>query len=76
VANNMLGRVSSIDWAISTALLPLSYALTAPVAEALGARPTLVAVGVLGAAATAGFLFLPGMRAGEAGPAVLAPEKA
>ena len=66
VANCMLGRVSSIDWCISTALLPLSYALTAPVAEALGARQTLVGVGVLGAVVTAGFLFLPGMRTGEA----------
>ena len=35
-----LGRVS-IDWCISTALLPLSYALTAPVAGVLGARDTL-----------------------------------
>ncbi len=33
VANSMLGRVSSIDWCISTALLPLSYAFTAPVAD-------------------------------------------
>ena len=66
VANCMLGRVSSIDWCISTALLPLSYALTAPVAEAFGARQTLVGVGVLGAVVTAGFLFLPGMRTGEA----------
>jgi MFS family permease len=65
VVNIMLGRVSSIDWAISTALLPLSYALTAPVAEVLGARRTLVGVGVLGAIVTAGFLFLPGMRAGD-----------
>jgi hypothetical protein len=65
VVNSMLGRVSSIDWAISTALLPLSYALTAPVAEVLGARRTLVGVGVLGAIVTAGFLFLPGMRAGD-----------
>jgi len=65
VVNSMLGRVSSIDWCISTALLPLSYALTAPVAEALGARQTLVAVGVLGAAVTLGFLLLPGMRSDE-----------
>jgi hypothetical protein len=68
VVNSMLGRVSSIDWAISTALLPLSYALTAPVAEALGARQTLVGVGVLGAVVTAGFLLLPGMRSGERRP--------
>jgi hypothetical protein len=76
VVNSMLGRVSSIDWAISTALLPLSYAFTAPVAEALGARQTLVGVGVLGAVVTAGFLFLPGMRAGEARPRVMASDRA
>jgi MFS family permease len=76
VANSMLGRVSSIDWAISTALLPLSYALTAPVAEALGARPTLVGVGVLGAVVTGAFLFLPGMRQGETKAALLAGEGA
>ena len=63
VVNEMLGRVSSVDWCISTALLPLSYALTAPVAQALGARRTLVLAGVLGAAVTLGFLFIPGMQA-------------
>jgi MFS family permease len=69
VANEMLGRVSSIDWCISTALLPLSYALTAPVAHALGARTTLVVAGTAGAAVTLGFLFLPGMRTPEEAPA-------
>ncbi len=62
VENSMLGRVSSIDWCVSTALLPLSYAITAPIAHALGARTTLVLAGTLGAIVTLGFLFLPGMR--------------
>jgi MFS family permease len=70
VVNEMLGRVSSVDWCISTALLPLSYALTAPVAQALGARRTLVLAGVIGAVVTFGFLFLPGMQA-EDRPAAL-----
>ena len=65
VPNEMLGRVSSIDWFVSTALLPLSYALTIPVFHALGARTTLVLAGTLGAVITLGFLFLPGMRTGE-----------
>jgi len=65
VPNEMLGRVSSIDWCVSTALLPLSYALTVPVAHFLGPRTTLVLAGTLGAAVTLAFLFLPGMRAGE-----------
>jgi MFS family permease len=65
VPNSMLGRVSSIDWCISTALLPLSYALTVPVEHFLGARTTLIVAGTAGAAVTMGFLFLPGMRDGE-----------
>jgi DHA3 family tetracycline resistance protein-like MFS transporter len=67
----MLGRVSSLDWLISIGLLPLSFALTAPIAAALGARATLVGAAAIGGAITLGALFLPGMRdvegaAGEA----------
>jgi MFS family permease len=65
VANSMLGRVSSIDWCISTALLPVSYAITAPVANLLGARQTLVVAGTVGAAVTLAFLFVPGMRSAQ-----------
>ena len=62
VPGSMLGRVSSLDWLISIALLPLSFALTAPVAAALGVRTTLICAGVVGAAVTFGAYFLPGMR--------------
>jgi len=65
VPARLLGRVSSVDWFVSTALLPLSYALAAPVASMIGVRNTLVGAGVLGAIVTFGFLFLPGMRAPE-----------
>jgi DHA3 family tetracycline resistance protein-like MFS transporter len=67
----MLGRVSSLDWLISIGLLPISFALTAPVAAAVGVRATLVGAGVLGAAITLAALFLPGMTAieGSAGSA-------
>ena len=68
VPGRMLGRVSSVDWFVSTALLPLSYALAAPVASWAGVRATLVGAGVLGAIVTFGFLFLPGMRAPEQRP--------
>lgn len=61
VPNSMLGRISSIDWCISTALLPLSYALTVPVAQALGARTTLLTAGLVGTVTTLGFVLLPGM---------------
>jgi DHA3 family tetracycline resistance protein-like MFS transporter len=62
VPGAMLGRVSSLDWLISIALLPLSFALTAPVAAAVGARATLVGAALIGGAVTLGALFLPGMR--------------
>jgi DHA3 family tetracycline resistance protein-like MFS transporter len=72
VPNRLLGRVSSFDWFISIGLLPLSFALTGPVAAAIGARTTLVVAGLVGGVATFAFLFLPGMRATEA----RAPERA
>jgi len=62
VPASMLGRVSSLDWLISIGLLPLSFALTAPVAAAIGARATLVGAAAIGGAITLGALFLPGMR--------------
>jgi MFS family permease len=62
VPGPMLGRVSSLDWLISIALLPVSFALTAPVASAVGVRATLIGAAALGAAITLGALFLPGMR--------------
>jgi hypothetical protein len=62
VPASMLGRVSSLDWLISIGLLPLSFALTAPVAGLVGARTTLVGAAVIGGAVTLAALFLPGMR--------------
>jgi DHA3 family tetracycline resistance protein-like MFS transporter len=62
VPRELLGRVSSLDWLISISLLPLSYALTAPVAASAGVRPTLVVAGLAGSAITLAALFLPGMR--------------
>jgi MFS family permease len=59
---SMLGRVSSLDWLISIGLLPISFALTAPIADAIGARATLVGAALIGAAVTLGAYFLPGMR--------------
>ena len=61
VPAGMLGRVSSVDWFVSTALLPLSYALAAPIAHWAGVQNTLIAAGLLGSVVTFGFLFLPGM---------------
>jgi DHA3 family tetracycline resistance protein-like MFS transporter len=81
VPASMLGRVSSLDWLISIGLLPLSFALTAPIAGLIGVRATLVGAAVIGGAVTLGALFLPGMRdiEGQAadvhgGPPQLDPE--
>jgi DHA3 family tetracycline resistance protein-like MFS transporter len=63
VPTEMLGRVSSIDWLLSFGLAPVSYALTGPVAEALGAEDTLLRAGVISGCVLLGFLlFLPGIR--------------
>jgi MFS family permease len=62
VPGRLLGRVSSFDWFISIALVPISYAFTGPVAGALGAQTTLVAAGLIGGAVTLAFVFLPGLR--------------
>jgi len=65
VPASLLGRISSLDWLISIGLLPLSFALTAPVAALVGASATLVGAALIGAVVTLGALFLPGMRAIE-----------
>jgi len=62
VPGELLGRVSSFDWFISISLVPVSYAVTAPVAAAFGVRETLVGAGVVGALVTLAFLFVPGVR--------------
>jgi len=62
----LLGRVSSLDWLVSTAGVPASFALTGPVSHLLGVRPTLVAAGIVGAAVIAAFaLLIPGARTPE-----------
>ena len=62
VPTSLLGRISSLDWLISISLLPVSFALTGPAASIVGVRATLVGAGLVGAAATLGALFIPGMR--------------
>jgi MFS family permease len=58
----LLGRVSSLDWLISIGLLPISFAITGPVSDAVGVRATLLGAGLAGGIVTLGALFLPGMR--------------
>ncbi len=65
VPRHLLGRVTSLDWFVSIGLLPVSFALTGPIAEAVGVRETMIGAGILGAFLTIVFLFLPGMRDSE-----------
>jgi MFS family permease len=67
VPAEMLGRVSSFDWFVSMGLIPLSFAVTGPVAELIGARTTLAVSGLLGGL-TLVFLFVPGVRDPERKP--------
>jgi hypothetical protein len=58
----LLGRITSLDWLVSTSLVPISFALTGPVAAAVGAEATLMGAGVIACAATLLCLLIPGMR--------------
>lgn len=62
VPAEMLGRVSSLDWLISTAGVPLSFALVGPAASVFGTDRTLIAAGVLGAGITVAFMYVRGAR--------------
>jgi MFS family permease len=65
VPKEVLGRVSSLDWLLATAGVPLSFALVGPAASAFGADATLIGAGILGALITVAFLFVPGAREPE-----------
>jgi MFS family permease len=61
VPAELQGRVHSTDWLVSIGLVPLSFGLTGPIADALGAEATLLGAGVLGSLATVAFMFVPGL---------------
>jgi MFS family permease len=62
VPGELLGRVTSLDWFVSTSLVPVSFALTGPMSAVLGAQTTLVVAGIVAALVTVVFLFVPGVR--------------
>ncbi len=70
VPRDLLGRVSSLDWFVSVGLVPVSYALTGPAADAFGAGPTMVAGALLGGVLTIALLFVRGVRDPERIPGV------
>ena len=43
-------------------LTPISFALTGPIAGALGVKTTMIGAGVLGAVGVLAFLLVPGLR--------------
>ncbi len=62
VPTDLLGRVTSFDWFVSVSLLPISFAVTGPIADALGTRTTLVLAGLVATPLMLAFLLLPGIR--------------
>jgi hypothetical protein len=86
VPQHLQGRVRSVDWLVSIGLVPVSFAITGPVADALGVTRTLIGAGVIGGVATVAFMFIPGLydterdgrlhRRDEAGAGVTQPDDA
>jgi Transmembrane secretion effector len=68
VPPGLMGRVSALDFAVSMSLLPLSFALTGPLAELVGIEATLVGAAFFGAAFILVFLLVPGVRDAERDP--------
>jgi Transmembrane secretion effector len=63
VPGRMIGRVSSLDWVLSLGLAPVSYALTGPIANELGAKATLLRAGIVsGAVLLLVLLVVPSVR--------------
>ena len=62
VPNKIRGRVSSIDFLGSFLLIPLSLALTGPLAAVVGARTLLVGAGLAGGLAILSAFLIPGIR--------------
>lgn len=62
VPGELLGRVASLDWLISAAGVPLSFAIVGPLSKAIGVDATLIAAGITGAVVTIAFMFVKGAR--------------
>jgi DHA3 family tetracycline resistance protein-like MFS transporter len=63
VPRELLGRVTSLDWLLSTSLMPASMIAVGFAGDAIGARGTLVAAGLLGGTVTLASVFLvPALR--------------
>ncbi|MGH2839439.1 MAG: MFS transporter [Solirubrobacteraceae bacterium] len=70
VPDELLGRVSSLDWLASFGLLPLSFGLCGPIAGSIGAQTTLIASGIVaGVAFVVLYVAVPGLREPPVRPA-------
>ena len=65
VPHELRGRVHSVDWFVSIALTPLSFALTGPVSSAIGIEATLIIAAVVPATACVVLFFAAGLRDDE-----------
>lgn len=63
VPSDLLGRVSSIDMLVSSALVPIGYGVAGIAADRLGAAPVFILGGAIGAAIIALGLLRPAIRA-------------
>lgn len=60
VPSNILGRVSSLDWFVSTSLIPVSLMIAGPLSLVMGPGRVLVGAGAIGCIALLAFLLIPG----------------
>jgi MFS family permease len=58
VPRAVLGRVTSLDWLVSTSLMPMWFVVIGLIADGAGVRSTLVAAGLIGGITTILFPFL------------------
>ena len=70
VPRQLLGRVSSLDWMLSTGLVPVSFALTGPMSNIVGPSTTIIGGALVGSVMMLALFFLvPGVRDPERGDA-------
>ncbi len=61
----LLGRVSSLDFFVSLALMPISMAIAGPVGESIGIGPTFLVAGLVPVALAVGTLLIAGLGPDE-----------
>jgi hypothetical protein len=62
VPRELLGRVTSLDWLISTSLMPVSMIAVGFLGDAIGPGTTLVLAGAIGGTLTLLAVLIPGVR--------------